>query len=108
MREPLVDSKKLTVGFVGAPLFVDGKVIIGSQGGGGVALALRGGVVGISGFQDVSGRRVGVMTNSLAGMLLNKRGANTVPYSFESDMVADPAKDELEACAVSPAAIRRV
>lgn len=30
---PLVDSKKLTVGFVGAPLFVNGKVIIGSQGG---------------------------------------------------------------------------
>ncbi|GAB3649177.1 pyrroloquinoline quinone-dependent dehydrogenase [Ramlibacter alkalitolerans] len=30
---PLVDSKKLTVGFTGAPLFVNGKVIIGSQGG---------------------------------------------------------------------------
>jgi PQQ-dependent dehydrogenase (methanol/ethanol family) len=30
---PLVDSKKLTVGFTGAPLYVNGKVIIGSQGG---------------------------------------------------------------------------
>jgi PQQ-dependent dehydrogenase (methanol/ethanol family) len=30
---PLIDSKKLTVGFTGAPLFVNGKVIIGSQGG---------------------------------------------------------------------------
>ena len=30
---PLVDSKKLTVGFTGAPLFVNGKVIIGAQGG---------------------------------------------------------------------------
>jgi alcohol dehydrogenase (cytochrome c) len=29
----LVDSKKLTVGFTGAPLFVKDKVIIGSQGG---------------------------------------------------------------------------
>jgi alcohol dehydrogenase (cytochrome c) len=29
----LVDSKKLTVGFTGAPLYVNGKVIIGSQGG---------------------------------------------------------------------------
>lgn len=29
----LVDSQKLTVGFTGAPLFVRGKVIIGSQGG---------------------------------------------------------------------------
>ena len=30
---PLIDSKKLTVGFTGAPLFVNGKIIIGSQGG---------------------------------------------------------------------------
>ena len=29
----LIDSEKLTVGFTGAPLFVNGKVIIGSQGG---------------------------------------------------------------------------
>ena len=29
----LVDSKKLTVGFTGAPLFVKDKVIIGAQGG---------------------------------------------------------------------------
>jgi ABC-type amino acid transport substrate-binding protein len=71
----------------------------------GVALALREGIDGISGFQDLSGRRVGVMTSSLASMLLNKRGANTVPYSFESDMVADLAKGELDACAVSPASI---
>jgi glucose dehydrogenase len=30
---PLVDSKKLTVGFTGAPLLANGKIIIGSQGG---------------------------------------------------------------------------
>jgi ABC-type amino acid transport substrate-binding protein len=71
----------------------------------GVALAVRDGIEGLRGFQDVSGRRVGVMTNSLASMVLNKRGAGTVPYSFESDMVADLAKGELEACAVSPASI---
>lgn len=71
----------------------------------GVALALREGVDGMRGFQDVSGRRVGVMTSSLAGMLLNQRGASTVPYAFESDMVADLAKGELEACAVSPASV---
>src|SRR5256884_577548 len=29
----LIDSKKLTVGFTGAPLFVKDKVIIGAQGG---------------------------------------------------------------------------
>jgi outer membrane protein assembly factor BamB len=29
----LIDSEKLTVGFTGAPLLANGKVIIGSQGG---------------------------------------------------------------------------
>ena len=71
----------------------------------GVALALRDGIDGMRGFQDVSGRRVGVMISSLASKLLNQRGANTVPYAFESDMVADLAKGELDACAVSPASI---
>ena len=71
----------------------------------GVALAMRDGSDGMRGFEDVSGRRVGVMINSVASMLLNKRGANTVPYAFESDMVDDLAKGELEACAVSPASI---
>jgi polar amino acid transport system substrate-binding protein len=71
----------------------------------GVALALRDGVEGMRGFSDLSGRRVGVMINSVASMLLNQRGANTVPYAFESDMVEDLAKGDIEACAVSPASI---
>jgi ABC-type amino acid transport substrate-binding protein len=72
----------------------------------GVALALRGGDAAVQGFQDLpQGRRVGVMVNSLASKLLNQRGLKTVPYAFESDMVEDLAKGELDACAVSPATI---
>ena len=58
------------------------------------------------GFQDIApDQRVGVMVNSLASKLLNQRGLRTVPYAFESDMVIDLAKGELDACAVSPASI---
>ena len=73
----------------------------------GVALALRRGRESASGFQDLTpGReRVGVMVNSVASVLLGKRGVRTVPYSFESDMVEDLVKGELDACAVSPATI---
>jgi len=71
----------------------------------GVALALRDGDDKLRGFQDLGGRRVGVMVSSVASKLLNQRGAHTVPYAFESDMVEDLAKGELDACAVSPASI---
>ena len=72
----------------------------------GVALALRAGDGAVQGFQDIApDQRVGVMVNSLASKLLNQRGLRTVPYAFESDMVVDLAKGELDACAVSPASI---
>jgi polar amino acid transport system substrate-binding protein len=72
----------------------------------GVALALRAGNAPARGFGDVApGQRVGVMINSVASKLLNQRGLYTVPYAFEGDMVADLAKGELDACAVSPATI---
>jgi ABC-type amino acid transport substrate-binding protein len=71
----------------------------------GVALALRGGGAAQR-FDDVpAGKRVGVMINSVASKLLNQRGLYTVPYAFETDMVEDLAKGELDACAVSPATI---
>jgi polar amino acid transport system substrate-binding protein len=73
----------------------------------GVALALRPGNEAVHGFQDLaSGRqRVGVMVNSLAGAILGRRGVRTVPYSFESEMVDDLARGDLDAGAVSPATI---
>ena len=71
----------------------------------GVALALRGGLRGER-FDDLAaGTRVGVMVNSLASRSLDQRGLHTVPYAFEADMVADLAKGELDACAVSPPTI---
>lgn len=72
----------------------------------GVALAYRAGSRDIRRFADVRpNERVGVMINSVASVLLGRRGLRTVPYAFESDMVADLAKGELDACAVSPATI---
>jgi ABC-type amino acid transport substrate-binding protein len=72
----------------------------------GVSLALRPGSDSIRGFEDLrSGQRVGVMVGSVASVLLGRRGMHTVPYAFESDMVEDLAKGDLDACAVSPASI---
>lgn len=72
----------------------------------GVALALRAGSSTARGFEDIApGQRVGVMVNSLASKVLDQRGIRTVPYAFESDMVADLGKSEIDACAVSPASI---
>jgi ABC-type amino acid transport substrate-binding protein len=71
----------------------------------GVALALKPGIRAQR-FDDLAaGTRIGVMINSVASQSLNQRGLHTVPYSFESDMVADLAKGDLDACAVSPATI---
>ena len=59
----------------------------------GVALALAPGSEGIQRFSDIApGKRVGVMVNSVASKVLNQRGIYTVPYAFESDMIADLAE----------------
>ena len=72
----------------------------------GVALALIAGNDQVQRFQDLApGKRIGVMINSLASKLLNQRDMRTVPYSFESDMLADLAKGDIDACAISPAPI---
>jgi len=72
----------------------------------GVALALAPGHDAIRRFVDlVPGQRIGVMVNSVASKLLNQRGLYTVPYAFEPDMIADLAKGDLDAAAISPATI---
>jgi len=72
----------------------------------GVALGLRRGEDGIHGFADLKpGQRVGVMTNSVASVLLGKRGLTIVPYAFEDEMVDDLAKGDLQAAACSPAPV---
>ena len=71
----------------------------------GVGIALRPGTNGIAGFADLTDRRVAVQSGSLAAMLLGQRGARTVPYGFEEEMVAAVAKGDVDAAAVSPATV---
>jgi polar amino acid transport system substrate-binding protein len=69
---------------------------------GGVALATAKGQDDIVDFgKVVPGRKMGVMLNSTASMILNKRGWNTSPYAFEEDMLEDLEKGELAAAAIS-------
>lgn len=69
---------------------------------GGVALAVRPGVDGITGFDSLDGRhRVGVLVGSVAQMYLDQHGAHWIPYGFEDDMLDALAKGEIDAAAVT-------
>ena len=50
-------------------------------------------------------RRVGVQVGSLASMALSKRGIETTPFVFEDEMMEAVANREIEAAAVTPAAV---
>ncbi len=52
-----------------------------------------------------SGQRVGVQVGSIASMILGKRGIATSPFAFEDDIMDALAKGEIDAAAVTPAAI---
>ena len=72
----------------------------------GVALAVRPEKDGINGFDSLSqGRRVGVLQGSLAHMYLEQRGARTVPFGFEDEMLEALAGGDLEAAAATPLSI---
>ncbi len=72
----------------------------------GVALAVHPENDGITGFDSLSQqRRVGVLQGSLAHMYLEQRGARTVPFGFEDDMLQALAGGELEAAAATPLSI---
>jgi ABC-type amino acid transport substrate-binding protein len=73
---------------------------------GGVALAFAPGQPTVEAYRDLkSGTRVGVMTNSVASMIVSKSGARMVPFGFEDEMLEAVAKGEVDAAAVSPASI---
>ena len=73
---------------------------------GGVALAFAPGQPTVGAYRDLkSGTRVGVMTNSVASMIVSKSGARMVPFGFEDEMLEAVAKGEVDAAAVSPASI---
>src|SRR3954469_15586250 len=71
----------------------------------GVALAVgpKSGVASLTEFgPDL---RVGVQVGSIASMTLGKRGVKTSPFAFEDDIMDALAKGEIDAAAVTPAAI---
>lgn len=72
----------------------------------GVALAVHPENNGVTGFDSLTQqRRVGVLQGSLAHMYLEQRGARTVPFGFEDDMLQALAGGELEAAAATPLSI---
>jgi len=52
-----------------------------------------------------SGQRVGVQVGSIASMTLGKRGVKTSPFAFEDEIMDALARGEIDAAAVTPAAI---
>lgn len=72
---------------------------------GGVVLAVRADSQASSLASLGPGQRVGVPVSSLVSMTLNKGGIATSPFGFEEDIVAALANREIEAAAVTPAAV---
>lgn len=72
---------------------------------GGVVLAVRADSQASSLAGLGPGQRVGVPVSSLVSMVLNKDGISTSPFGFEEDIVAALANREIEAAAVTPAAV---
>ncbi|HUH86081.1 MAG TPA: transporter substrate-binding domain-containing protein [Stellaceae bacterium] len=68
----------------------------------GVALVLRGNGRGARSIADLRGRRVGVLTSSIAAMTLNQRGVDTLPANFEDELLTYLVKGEVDAAAVTP------
>jgi len=71
----------------------------------GVVLAVRADSQASSLASFGPGQRVGVPVSSLVSMTLNKGGIATSPFGFEEDIVAALANREIEAAAVTPAAV---
>jgi polar amino acid transport system substrate-binding protein len=71
----------------------------------GVALAVgpKSGVTSFAGLTQ--GQRVGVPVGSIVSMMLDKRGVKTSPFAFEDEIMDALAKGEIDAGAVTPAAI---
>jgi len=71
----------------------------------GVALAVgpKSGVASFTGL--AAGQRVGVQVGSIVSMMLDKRGVKTSPFAFEDEIMDALAKGEIDAGAVTPAAI---
>jgi polar amino acid transport system substrate-binding protein len=71
----------------------------------GVVLGVRDGSSLASLDELMGGQRVGVLIGSLASMTLGKRGITTSPFVLEGELMEALAGGEIEAAAVTPAAI---
>lgn len=72
----------------------------------GVALGLARGVEPVADYREIpKDVKVGVMVNSVAGMVLGKGGATTSPFAFQNDMVDALARGEIQGAAVSTATL---
>jgi polar amino acid transport system substrate-binding protein len=71
----------------------------------GVALAVGAKSSVASLTELASDQRVGVQVGSLASMMLSKRGIRTSPFAFEDEIMDALAKGEIDAAAVTPAAV---
>jgi polar amino acid transport system substrate-binding protein len=72
----------------------------------GVALGVGPKAMVVNGFDGIQkGQKVGVMVNSVAQVVLGKRGISESPYAFEQEMLDDLAKGELYGAAAAPATI---
>jgi polar amino acid transport system substrate-binding protein len=71
----------------------------------GVALGVGAGSSVASLTELGPGLRVGVQVGSIAFMTLSKRGVETSPFAFEDEIMDALAKGEIDAAAVTPAAI---
>lgn len=72
----------------------------------GVALGFARDAEVVADYRELGkGRKIGVMINSIASVVLGKAGVTTSPYAFQSDMIDDLIKGNLYGAAVSTAAI---
>lgn len=74
-------------------------------GGSGVVLALRPDRLDVQRFEDLVGRRVAVQSRSLAAMLFGRRGVRLSSFGFEEDMLDAVVQGNVDAAAVTPAAV---
>lgn len=71
----------------------------------GVAIAVRPGIDGIKGFSDLKGHRVAAIVGSLASVNLGKKGLQTIPFTFEDEMLEALGKGEIDAGLATPSTI---
>ena len=71
----------------------------------GVAIAVRPGIEGIKGFADLKGRRVGAIVGSIASVRLGQKGLQTIPFTFEDELVEAVGRGEVDAGLATPGSI---